>query len=170
MAGRAADHDRGHARRGGRTRSRPGSAAGTSFLRNVSDPTLTVFTPPEGTGNGVGVIVAPGGGWTILAWVHEGLDVARWLTAAGYTAFLLKYRVQASDPDQAAFEAAMAAMDGLHAVPLPTALRPRRHRRPDLHQGVPQRPGRRRGRRPAGDHDRSRARADVRRCVPTRSG
>ena len=56
---------------------RSGVAEGTVFLRNTSDPTLTVFTPPEGTSNGVGVIVAPGGGWTILAWVHEGLDVAR---------------------------------------------------------------------------------------------
>jgi acetyl esterase/lipase len=104
---------------------RAGVAVGTTFLRNISDPTLTVFTPPEGTANGVGVIVAPGGGWTILAWVHEGLDVARWLAAAGYTAFLLKYRVMASPPDQAAFEAAMAAIDGGLAAPRPTADRPR---------------------------------------------
>jgi acetyl esterase/lipase len=101
-----------------------GVAAGTTFLRNVSDPTLTIFTPRDGTGNGVGVIVAPGGGWTLLAWVHEGLDVARWLAAHGYTAFLLKYRVQASDPDQAAYDARMAAIDSLHATPAPTADRP----------------------------------------------
>jgi acetyl esterase/lipase len=102
-----------------------GLAAGTTFLRNVSDPTLTVFTPPEGTSNGTGVIVAPGGGWTILAWVHEGLDVAGWLTAAGYTVFLLKYRVQASPADQATFEALAAAMNGIHAGPIPTANRPK---------------------------------------------
>src|SRR4029450_5256550 len=71
---------------------RAGVAVGTTFLRNISDPTLTVFTPTQ-TGNGVGVIVVPGGGWTINAWSHEGLDVARWLVALGYTAFLLKYRV-----------------------------------------------------------------------------
>jgi hypothetical protein len=40
-----------------------GVAAGTTFLRNISDPTLTVFAP-QGEGNGVGVIVVPGGGWT----------------------------------------------------------------------------------------------------------
>ena len=102
-----------------------GVAQGTSFLRNTSDPTLSVFTPKEGTSNGAGVIVAPGGGWTILAWSHEGLDVVKWLTDAGYTAFLLKYRVQASDPDQEKFEAAMASMDGLHSIPLPTASRPK---------------------------------------------
>jgi dienelactone hydrolase len=57
---------------------RAGVAVGTTFLRNISDPTLTVFTPTEAS-NGVGVIVVPGGGWTINAWSHEGLDVARWL-------------------------------------------------------------------------------------------
>jgi acetyl esterase/lipase len=102
-----------------------GLAEGTTFLRNVSDPTLVVFTPPEGTGNGVGVIVAPGGGWTILAWEHEGLDVARWLTGLGYTAFVLKYRVQASSPDQAVFEERMAAVDTVHLGNVPKAKRPR---------------------------------------------
>ncbi|MEA3054585.1 MAG: hypothetical protein QOD30_17 [Actinomycetota bacterium] len=101
-----------------------GIAAGRTFLRNISDPTLTVFTPKAGSSNGVGVIVAPGGGWTINAWTHEGLDVARWLVGAGYTAFLLKYRVQASDPDQAAFEARMALVDGGLAAPRPVSKLP----------------------------------------------
>ena len=101
-----------------------GVATGTSFLRNISEPTLTVFRPKEGTGNGVGIIVVPGGGWTISAWSHEGLDVVRWLAGLGYTAFLLKYRVQASDPDQEAFEAGMAAMDSGLAAPIPKELKP----------------------------------------------
>jgi acetyl esterase/lipase len=104
---------------------RAGVAAGTTFLRNISDPTLTVFAPAAGAGSGVGVIVAPGGGWTINAWSHEGLDVARWLAGVGHTVFLLKYRVQASDPDQAAFETRMAAVDGGLAVRPPAAQRPR---------------------------------------------
>jgi acetyl esterase/lipase len=87
-----------------------GVAAGTTFLRNISDPTLTVFMPTR-VANGVGVIVVPGGGWTINAWTHEGLDVARWLAALGYTTFVLKYRVQSSGADQDAFEARMAAVD-----------------------------------------------------------
>jgi hypothetical protein len=60
-----------------------GIAAGKTFLRNVSEPTLTVFQPAPGTANGVGVVVCPGGGWRVLAWDHEGLDVVRWLTARG---------------------------------------------------------------------------------------
>jgi acetyl esterase/lipase len=102
-----------------------GVAKGTTFLRNISEPTLSVFTPPAATGNGVGVIVVPGGGWTINAWSHEGVDVAGWLTELGFTAFVLKYRVQASPPDQAKFEAMMAAMDAGLSAPIPAANKPR---------------------------------------------
>jgi acetyl esterase/lipase len=101
-----------------------GVAEGTTFLRNISEPTLTVFEPPS-PGNGIGVVVVPGGGWTINAWTHEGLDVARWLSALGYTAFLLKYRVQRSDPDQQAFEAMMAAIDAGLAAGRSAASKPR---------------------------------------------
>ena len=103
---------------------RNGVAAGTTFVRNVSDPTLTVFAPGA-SGNGVGVIVVPGGGWTINAWTHEGLDVARWLGALGYTAFVLKYRLQASELDQTAFEARMAAIEAGLAGRLSGAVKPR---------------------------------------------
>ena len=43
--------------------------------------------------NGAAVVVAPGGGFTILAIEHEGRDVARWLNERGITAFVLRYRV-----------------------------------------------------------------------------
>jgi acetyl esterase/lipase len=104
---------------------RGGIAAGGTSLRNVSDPTLSIFTPVAGTGNGVGIVVAPGGGWTVNMWTHEGIDVVRWLTAAGFTTFLLKYRVQATNPDQAKFESLMAAADGVHATRRPAAKLPR---------------------------------------------
>ena len=102
-----------------------GIAKGGTSLRNISDPTLSIFTPPAGSGNGVGVVVAPGGGWTVNMWTHEGTDVARWLVGLGYTAFVLKYRVQASDPDQSKFEALMAAADSVHAGGRPIAKLPR---------------------------------------------
>jgi acetyl esterase/lipase len=85
-----------------------GVAADAAMLRNVSEPTLTVFRPEKP--NGVGVIVCPGGGWRLLAWEHEGLDVARWLTARGYTAFLLKYRVRGTPAAQADYDAEMAKL------------------------------------------------------------
>lgn len=102
-----------------------GVAAGTLMLRNVSQPTLTVYRPEFGTGHGGGVIVCPGGGWSILAWEHEGTDVAEWFAARGYVAFLLKYRVSATPPDPAAFAARMARNDGALAEPLSAAKAPR---------------------------------------------
>jgi acetyl esterase/lipase len=85
-----------------------GVAADAAMLRNVSEATLTVFRPAKP--NGVGIVVCPGGGWRLLAWEHEGLDVARWLTARGYTAFLLKYRVRGTPAAQADYDAEMAKM------------------------------------------------------------
>jgi acetyl esterase/lipase len=75
----------------------------TPMLRNVVTPTLTVYRPDAAKANGVGVIVAPGGGWRILAWEHEGTDLTAWLTARGYTAFLLKYRLMGTAPDPTEF-------------------------------------------------------------------
>ena len=84
-----------------------GVANEVTILRNVSEPTLSVYPPTNGKPNGVGVIVCPGGGWRLLAWEHEGTDIVRWLTAHGYTAFLLKYRVLATPHAQADYDAEM---------------------------------------------------------------
>ena len=62
-------------------------------LTDVNDPSLTVF-PADGTaGTRPAVLVCPGGGYSILAWNHEGTEVAAWLNGQGITAFVLKYRV-----------------------------------------------------------------------------
>jgi acetyl esterase/lipase len=63
----------------------------------VSHPTLTVFLPMAGKGNGTAVVVCPGGGYTHLAMTHEGTDVAKWLNSLGITAFLLKYRLPSDE-------------------------------------------------------------------------
>ena len=94
----------------GEFRGAVGTVGDAGMLRNVSDPTLTVYRPTNGKPNGIGVIVCPGGGWRILAWEHEGLDVAHWLAAQGYTAFLLKYRVRATPAAQADYDAEMTQM------------------------------------------------------------
>lgn len=62
-------------------------------LGNVSDPTITIYPLPKGKANGSAVIVAPGGGYNILAIEHEGTQVCEWLNSLGVTAVLLKYRV-----------------------------------------------------------------------------
>ncbi|MBL8554365.1 MAG: alpha/beta hydrolase fold domain-containing protein [Phenylobacterium sp.] len=101
-----------------------GLAARTTMLRNVSHPTLTVYRPTVAA-NGSSVVVCPGGGWSILAWTHEGTDVAEWFAARGYTAFLLKYRVSATPADPLAFAARMARNDSLLSEPLTAARAPK---------------------------------------------
>lgn len=64
------------------------------IVTNVTDPTLTVIRPAAGKANGTAVIVCPGGGFQILAWDLEGLEVGQWLADRGITAFVLKYRVR----------------------------------------------------------------------------
>lgn len=86
-----------------------GEAHEAAMLRNVSEPTLTVFRPARP--NGVGVIICPGGGWRILAWEHEGIDLAKWLTAHGYAAFLMKYRVRGTPAAEVDYQAEMARVD-----------------------------------------------------------
>jgi acetyl esterase/lipase len=61
-------------------------------ITNVTQPTITVYTP-KGTGTGVAVLVFPGGGFQGLAIDLEGTEVCDWLTSAGITCVLLKYRV-----------------------------------------------------------------------------
>lgn len=66
---------------------------GITRTSNVSKPTITLYPAPEEKATGAAVIVAPGGGYGILASKHEGIDVCTWLNEIGVTAVLLKYRV-----------------------------------------------------------------------------
>ena len=66
-------------------------------VRNVAQPTLTVYSP-KGKNTGVAVVVLPGGGYQILAIDLEGTEVCDWLTSRGITCVLLKYRVPNSGP------------------------------------------------------------------------
>ncbi|MEO8414796.1 MAG: alpha/beta hydrolase [Ginsengibacter sp.] len=70
-----------------------------ALVYNVSHPTLTVYPADPLTANGAAVVVCPGGGFYILAGVHEGTDVAHWLNEKGVTVFLLKYRLGQSLTD-----------------------------------------------------------------------
>ncbi len=56
-------------------------------------PTLTVFDPHPGTGNGSAVVIFPGGAYQHLAGNLEGRQVADWFTVRGFTAFILSYRL-----------------------------------------------------------------------------
>ncbi len=62
-------------------------------ITNVSKPTLTIFRPAKDKDTGAAVVIAPGGGYSILAWDLEGEEVATWLNTIGVTGIVLKYRV-----------------------------------------------------------------------------
>ena len=62
------------------------------WVRNVSQPTMTVYSP-KGKNTGVAMVVFPGGGYNELAMNLEGTEICDWLTSQGITAVLLKYRV-----------------------------------------------------------------------------
>lgn len=62
-------------------------------LGNVSKPQVSVYLPAKGKAAGGCVVIAPGGGYNILAIEHEGTEVASWLNSLGVAAAVLKYRV-----------------------------------------------------------------------------
>lgn len=67
----------------------------------VTRPRMAVFRPDRP--NGAAVLLTPGGGYRWVAVDKEGYEMARWLTARGFTAFVLFYRLPgegwASGPD-----------------------------------------------------------------------
>ncbi len=73
-------------------------------IKFVDRATLTIFPAPAETANGCAVVICPGGGYNILAWPKEGLEVAEWFNSIGVTAFVLKYRVPRRIPDKIHWE------------------------------------------------------------------
>lgn len=61
-------------------------------IQQMPVPTLQKF-PVVKSPKGKVVIVCPGGGYQILAVNHEGTEIAQWLNALGYPAYVLRYRV-----------------------------------------------------------------------------
>jgi len=82
--------------------------AGKAVIRlgNVSNPTITLYSP-SGKNSGAAVVVFPGGGYHILAIDLEGTEVCDWLNSIGVTCVLLKYRV----PDSGPFPKSSAALE-----------------------------------------------------------
>jgi acetyl esterase/lipase len=84
---------------GDTTTAKDNRPAGKPVIRigNVSNPTLTLYTPKD-KNTGAAVVVFPGGGYRILAIDLEGTEVCDWLNSAGITCILVKYRVPEPGP------------------------------------------------------------------------
>jgi acetyl esterase/lipase len=63
------------------------------WIRNIHNPSLTVYLPPKEKANGAAVVICPGGGHRELVFNAEGDEPARFLNSLGITAFVLKYRL-----------------------------------------------------------------------------
>ncbi len=74
----------------------PGDAPESKGKACEDTPTLTIFEPRGGNGNGSAVVVLPGGAYVNLAAVHEGREIADWFTQRGFRAFVLSYRLSSN--------------------------------------------------------------------------
>ena len=95
-------------------------------ITNVHNPSLTVFAPSKETSNGVGIIIAPGGGLRKLGMRGGGEEPAQFLADNGFTALVLKYRLSRQPGQPYKFEEHVL-QDGQRAVRLV------RHRAQEFH-------------------------------------
>ncbi len=65
------------------------------WVKNINNPSITVYFPPRELANGTPVLICPGGGFRLLVFTAEGRDPAKFLNKVGITAIILKYRLPA---------------------------------------------------------------------------
>lgn len=87
------------------------------WVRNIHNPSLTVFLPPKDKANGAAVVICPGGGHRLLVWTAEGVDPAKFLNSLGVAVFVLKYRLGRDTLSPYKIEV-HARQDGLRAMRL----------------------------------------------------
>ena len=63
------------------------------WIRNIHNPSLTVFLPEKEKATGAAMVICPGGGHRELVFKAEGEEPARYLNRLGVAAFVLKYRL-----------------------------------------------------------------------------
>jgi acetyl esterase/lipase len=63
------------------------------WVKNIHDPSVTVYRPDPAKANGTAVVIAPGGGHALLVITAEGESPAKYFNDLGVTAFVLRYRL-----------------------------------------------------------------------------
>lgn len=63
------------------------------WVKNIQNPSITVYLPPKEKATGAAVVICPGGGHRLLVFNAEGRDPAVFLNSIGVAAFILKYRL-----------------------------------------------------------------------------
>ncbi len=90
--------------------------AASYWVKNINNPSLTVFLPPKEKATGAAVIICPGGGFRELVFNAEGVEPAKYFNNLGVAAFVLKYRLfrETNSP----YKSENAREDGLRAMRL----------------------------------------------------
>lgn len=70
----------------------PNGAPGAQGTADSDKPAITVYLPAQNPTH-TGIVVCPGGAYTMLATDWEGTKIAAWLNARGVAAFVLRYRL-----------------------------------------------------------------------------
>jgi acetyl esterase/lipase len=83
--------------------SNPGEPINIALVRNVTQPSITVYLPSPEIATGTAVVICPGGAFHFLAIEHEGTQVAEWFTARGIVACILRYRLIETAVEEQAF-------------------------------------------------------------------
>jgi acetyl esterase/lipase len=63
------------------------------WVKNIHNPSITVYLPPKEKATGAAVIICPGGGHRLLVYNSEGVLPAQYLNSIGVAAIVLKYRL-----------------------------------------------------------------------------
>lgn len=71
----------------------PAGAPAAVGTEDLDKPSITFYQPSKPQATGTLVVICPGGGYGALAMDHEGHQVARWFTARGVAAAIVKYRL-----------------------------------------------------------------------------
>jgi acetyl esterase/lipase len=90
--------------------------AASYWVKNINNPSLTVFLPPKEKANGAAVVICPGGGFRELVFGAEGVEPAKYFNNLGVAAFVLKYRLFRET--NSVYTAENAREDGLRAMRL----------------------------------------------------
>ncbi len=63
------------------------------WVKNIHNPSITVYLPPKELATGAAIVIAPGGGHRELVFDAEGREPAEYLCKLGIAAIALKYRL-----------------------------------------------------------------------------
>ena len=66
---------------------------GEGLVRRVITPTLEMYLPERDKASGAAVVICPGGGYSVIVYDGEGIQIARAFAQKGVAAFILKYRL-----------------------------------------------------------------------------